>query len=410
MGCLQRHMSSSLIFLSHLAIRCHQRSSCGLPARVHVLLILSVCLIISFFTSAPPLARPVETMEKLGDEWTSNSVTSTFRVKHKYGRPIGCVYASDRVYTQNCGLGWRFAVAHDDEPPEFDIYFDPYVSNVALKELTVSVKLGDVQSTRSATSFVLKAEATYSLPCPGPKRIVSWLPLYIDKYPLLTFVVTFTSVDLNLPSPKGDSTVNKALSNSLRTGAFIDTRIFVFSRRLSPDRVGHPLPVFANSSILKAKSSDLYDRLCFHFHLVPRQLLLITYCTELSEDFTSYEGIGVDEYGYESDSDLDDLDAEEAMRSMSMSSSESCEGNEVSSCAYLTFRIITLVIYAGSHSDIQGQSPNEPVHFQSIGKTFLIKNFAFTTYVYPSQPSMPILMKSLFVGGRLSSTTRTPVK
>ena len=347
-------------------------------------------------------------MEKLGDEWTSNSVTSTFRVKHKDGRPTGCYRPSDRVYTTSCGLGWRFAVGYDKMFPEFDVYFDPHVTNVGLKRLLVTVKLREEGS--SITDFVRMKEIIYSLPSAASEHIGSFYPSDIVVFPLLMFVVTFTSVDLNLPSPKGDSTVNRALSSSLRTGAFIDTRIFVFSRRLSPDRVGHPLSVFANSSILKAKSSYWYDRLCFHFHLVPRQLLLITYCTELSEDFTSYEGIGVDEYGYESDSDLDDLDAEEAMRSMSMSSSESCEGNEVSSCAYLTFRIITLVICAGSHSDIQGQSPNEPVHFQSIGKTFLIKNFAFTTYVYPSQPSMPILMKSLFVGGRLSSTTRTPVK
>ncbi|EKM49895.1 uncharacterized protein PHACADRAFT_131778 [Phanerochaete carnosa HHB-10118-sp] len=84
------------------------------------------------------------------------------------------------------------------------------------------------------------------------------------------------------------ASLQEALAASISTGSFIDTAYYLFSRRTAEGRVGHPLAVYASSRVLKA-AADHFD-------------------AQLSGGFSTDDEIPVAtaDYGYESDSDLDE--------------------------------------------------------------------------------------------------------
>ena len=68
----------------------------------------------------------------------------------------------------------------------------------------------------------------------------------------VTATTDYASVDLQV-----------ALERSLETGTFIDTKIYAFSRRRDGLLVDKPLPIFANSELLQARS--VYFDNCAYF-------------------------------------------------------------------------------------------------------------------------------------------------
>jgi hypothetical protein len=199
-------------------------------------------------------------MQKLGERWFSNTISSTFKVLHKNGRPLGCEKNRVLVFTKTCGLGWRFAIWYDNAAPEIDIFFDAHVASTELGALTVAVMLQSDGS--NDEEFVTRKEATISAKA---SHLVSWRPHQIDENPQLTFKVSFTAATLDLPQPRLEVETLNALERSLQTGVFVDTRFSVFSRRLHPGQVGRPLALFANSTLLQEKSNYFRTRWWYYF-------------------------------------------------------------------------------------------------------------------------------------------------
>ncbi|KIM91954.1 hypothetical protein PILCRDRAFT_105882 [Piloderma croceum F 1598] len=169
-------------------------------------------------------------MLKRAERWSSNSITSTFKLLHKNGRPLGCEQNNHHVYSKPCGLGWRFAICHDDHPPEIDIFFDCHVACPKLGTLIVAVMLQSDGS--NDEEYVDLGEQTITLDELDVVRLVSWSPHQITTHPQLTFKVSFTAASLDLPQPRLQVETRNALERSLQTGVFVDTRFGVFSRRL----------------------------------------------------------------------------------------------------------------------------------------------------------------------------------
>jgi hypothetical protein len=203
------------------------------------------------------------TMLKREERWSSNSITSTFKLLHKNGRPLGCEQNNHHVYSKPCGLGWRFAICHDEQPPEIDIFFDGHVASPKLGILTVAVMLQSDGS--NDEEYVKLEEKIIILGKPVIIRLGSWYPHQIATHPQLNFKVSFAAVGLDLPQPRLQAETRNALERSLQTGVFVDTRFSVFSRRLRPGQVGQPLALFANSGLLQEKSNYLKTRQWFCF-------------------------------------------------------------------------------------------------------------------------------------------------
>jgi len=197
-------------------------------------------------------------MLKREERWSSNSITSTFKVLHMNGRPLGCEKNRRLVHSNPCGLGWRFAIWHDDAAPEIDIFFDNYVTSPKLGALTVTVMLQSDGA--NDEEHVRIGEQTVTLEELHVTRLVSWNPHQIDAHPQLTFKVSFSAAHLDLPQPRLQVETRGALERSLQTGVFVDTRFSVFSRRLKPGQVGRPLAVFANSTLLQERSDYFRKR------------------------------------------------------------------------------------------------------------------------------------------------------
>jgi hypothetical protein len=197
-------------------------------------------------------------MLKREECWSSNSITSTFKLLHKDERPLGCEQNDRLVYSKACGLGWRFAMSHDIEPPEIDIFFNEHVTSSELGSLTVAVMLQFDGS--NDEEYVDLYEQTITLGELDVVRLASWRPHQIATHSQLTFKVSFTAASLDLPQPRLQVETCNALERSLRTGVFLDTRFSVFSRRLRPGQVGRPLALFANGRLLQEKSNYFKTR------------------------------------------------------------------------------------------------------------------------------------------------------
>ncbi|OSX63385.1 hypothetical protein POSPLADRAFT_1039520 [Postia placenta MAD-698-R-SB12] len=88
--------------------------------------------------------------------------------------------------------------------------------------------------------------------------------------------------------------LESALAESVNHGSFADVELSLFSRRLAPGKVGHPRPVYANSVVLKRTSPYFHGLLEGGFVE-----------GDVNAGLPSFP-ISTDEYGYESDSDLED--------------------------------------------------------------------------------------------------------
>lgn len=183
-------------------------------------------------------------MERLNEEWTPRCVASHFKIDHKAGRPVGCSTRADFIFSKTCGMGWRFAVRYDDEvdPPEVEVYFDPQVADVDLKNVRVATRhLDEGIVTTKARDFEFFPKAREMISC--------WQIEDVVNNPHICFVVIFPPV--NFTSEGGDQTIpRKVLADSMGTGSFVDMQFFAVSKRLSPRAVGEPKSIFANSTLL----------------------------------------------------------------------------------------------------------------------------------------------------------------
>ncbi|KAI0088862.1 hypothetical protein BDY19DRAFT_946409 [Irpex rosettiformis] len=111
--------------------------------------------------------------------------------------------------------------------------------------------------------------------------------------------------------------LQEVLRLSLTDGSFIDTKFYAFSRRRSTGVVDEPLPVYANSGMLRANSKyfDGFFDGGFQVKLAP-----------LRAPFPSDSPDSTEEYDYESDSDLEDeFQTERASKSEEMQDDEGAD-------------------------------------------------------------------------------------
>ncbi|KAH8101857.1 hypothetical protein BXZ70DRAFT_81018 [Cristinia sonorae] len=106
-----------------------------------------------------------------------------------------------------------------------------------------------------------------------------------------------------------------AVKMSLTSGTFIDTKLYAFSRRTSTGRVDTPVPIFANSSILRAASP--------YFEALLTRGFEENRLVNIDDGFPADRPSVNDSYDYDSDSDLeddDDLDATTEVASLGLNS------------------------------------------------------------------------------------------
>jgi hypothetical protein len=81
-------------------------------------------------------------MEKLKSHWASTTITSTFRVILAGELPTVCASArGERLYTDVCGLGWRFAMLYSSYSQSIMLEFDPHFAHRGLGVLQVTAVL-----------------------------------------------------------------------------------------------------------------------------------------------------------------------------------------------------------------------------------------------------------------------------
>ncbi|TFK54297.1 hypothetical protein OE88DRAFT_1806055 [Heliocybe sulcata] len=97
----------------------------------------------------------------------------------------------------------------------------------------------------------------------------------------------------------------KSLSRSITSGSFMDTRFFAYSRRQRSGRVDWPRPVYASSTLLKENSP-------YFQALLSKEGFSESSLTPFDNSSLRDDQLFVDEYDYESDSDLEDELPDEA--------------------------------------------------------------------------------------------------
>ncbi|KAI0958428.1 hypothetical protein AcV7_004254 [Taiwanofungus camphoratus] len=126
----------------------------------------------------------------------------------------------------------------------------------------------------------------------------------------------FNTFGISLPSNASRQEVfQAALKLSVTGGDFIDTRVYLFSRRTASGIVKRPRPVFVNSTVLRAMSPDLDTLLSGGF-----SESVISHLDPTFQPPDQY--VSVEEYQYEFDSDLDDDDDDD---SDDIQNTESCD-------------------------------------------------------------------------------------
>ncbi|KAH9920091.1 uncharacterized protein B0H18DRAFT_617273 [Fomitopsis serialis] len=110
--------------------------------------------------------------------------------------------------------------------------------------------------------------------------------------------------DMDRKSSREDA-IRSALLSSIATGSFVDTRFYLPSRRSRAGYVTDLRAVYANSMLFR-RASDVFDN-----------MLTGGFAESMSTSFDgeppSGQEVSMDEYGYETDSDLDDTEDDESV-------------------------------------------------------------------------------------------------
>jgi hypothetical protein len=264
-------------------------------------------------------------MEKLGEEWRLNEISTTFRLLFDADRPL-CFAQDKKFYSDVCGLGWRYYILADSASrraktttasSSFELFFDPHlVSQSRYGELKLSTYQGSQNGVMD-----LKNRSHYVLPASSKEPSSSTLALFklckVAANSLFELTVTLPSdLGLSLP-PSITPTIRGALNDALLGTSNIDAKFYLFSSRAcgAPCR---PRALFADSSLLKGHSSYLDTRSYIH---PPHFSFTIWFGPVLfdngfkesaSIDFFSEVEPEMDagDYGYDSDSDLESMQEE----------------------------------------------------------------------------------------------------
>jgi hypothetical protein len=81
-------------------------------------------------------------MEKVSTDWSSLTITSTFKVKMLNEQPLVCAsQRGERHYSDVCGMGWRFAMLYSSYSQSIMLEFDSHFAHRGLGNLQVTVIL-----------------------------------------------------------------------------------------------------------------------------------------------------------------------------------------------------------------------------------------------------------------------------
>ena len=115
--------------------------------------------------------------------------------------------------------------------------------------------------------------------------------------------------------------LREALNQGISSGNLIDTKIIVYSHRDSSGRVCRPKALYTNSHVLKTvpyfndcERTVTLDTTCTELHTVIFKVLFGNFTESQSRDFkeTIDEEDSAEDYGYLSDSDLEDDEDEKS--------------------------------------------------------------------------------------------------
>ncbi|KAH7908473.1 hypothetical protein BJ138DRAFT_1115832 [Hygrophoropsis aurantiaca] len=219
-------------------------------------------------------------MELIQETWDHNSVTTAFRVsKELEDQPHasdGCEVPCAPVYTDDCGLGWNFAIVSEHSWGEFSIHFSfsegkwlaSYGRSITL--FTAFLKARDGLE-EAVTGRNLKSNnflQTILIPGKEHTHIYSW---DISSRPYVLFKVTLNTEvnivrmmmkNMNPPKPVARTPVispelQTILQRALITGMCFDTKFFARSSRAS-SRPTEPL--YAHSTVLDVMQPALLRR------------------------------------------------------------------------------------------------------------------------------------------------------
>ncbi|KAF7340387.1 hypothetical protein MVEN_01958200 [Mycena venus] len=251
-------------------------------------------------------------MEKIAEEWTSTGIKSVFKLSLEAFLDRGQWPTSVGAGTQStviCGFGWRFSFQVDAQPAsspvvdnagnriesfQLQLFFDPYlIREGAYGAITLTTQLKNLISQEDP------APVTLTLP-PGYRQSGSpSLGKYVypsnASTPSISITVSF-SATLGLTLPHSlEPQMERALEETLAGKELVDIKFYAFSRRGS-ECVTHPLPLFANSGLLQGFSKDLDNLLIGHG---------FSESAAVDLDMHEPEEHSFDDYGYDSDSDLE---------------------------------------------------------------------------------------------------------
>ncbi|KZT19697.1 hypothetical protein NEOLEDRAFT_1245679 [Neolentinus lepideus HHB14362 ss-1] len=208
------------------------------------------------------------------------------------------------LWSPPCGIGWRCGISISNNQSYFNgnylyrvqICLDLSCIDTSLESLSI-----DVDITYPANNYKEKFVQDYH-PDLATNPKPSWSPSRGWSSGAIEFSISAT---YSRPTPsinqlKISRDLKESLHSSVSTATFVDTALFAFSRRRHGGRVDTPVPTYASSSILIKHSSYFEDMLSKSFLESKRGPLIAAFPT----DQQSY----MDDYYYDSDSDLSDTD------------------------------------------------------------------------------------------------------
>ncbi|KAF8198876.1 hypothetical protein K438DRAFT_1823872 [Mycena galopus ATCC 62051] len=253
-------------------------------------------------------------MEKVTEEWTPTGVKSIFQLSVDSTpirqRPTSA--GAGLQYTAICGFGWRFstrvdrqsapAVVVDDAGNTIDsfqlqLFFDPHlIRQGAYDAITLTTQ---VENLISVQEPLLQSPLQLSLPLRDRPTDTPSLGCYVyastAPTPRISIMLTFsTTLGLTLPHAL-EPQMEQALEETLAGKQLADIKFYAFSRRGS-EGVTHPLPLFAKGTLLQGFSDDLDSLLNAHG---------FSESVAADPDLHEPEERSFEDYGYDSDSDLE---------------------------------------------------------------------------------------------------------
>ncbi|KZT29039.1 hypothetical protein NEOLEDRAFT_693383 [Neolentinus lepideus HHB14362 ss-1] len=303
---------------------------------------------------------------------------------------------SEIIYSKMFDAGWRFGIAYSSSRViQFDMYFDASAPLVTSRPLFISVEVTSDRSAIPSSQLVdQQAVATQSKqPVWLCRHDLTRLRDYSSTRLTIIFTVAYVIPlwDLAVPRP-----IINSLKVSLSTGHSVDTRFFAYSRRLAAGKVGGPLPLYADSFLLKDKSS-YFDTLLSNNGFT--ESLMETLDTE----FPVAEESTTENYDYESDSDLSDFSDEDGTP----------QANYHPKVGVVNGQRSQVNCDAVDDDDTASSSAIKKYKITSapIGRSVVVKDVAYKTlralvfYLYTNQITFAPLQSASALGGATGSVT-----